>query len=241
MTPRLRKLGVTAHVTSALGWLGADLGFLALALVGLASQDAQLVRAAYLAMEVIGRVLIHVSPEPITFMLGVGCLFLHKQIQATEIGHTALHGAYDKLDDAAEFQSKTYSWDTPIDEESWRLGHNVKHHGNTNVAGRDPDIEFGSIRLTEQTPHDEHHRLQVPFALFVLFPNFGLLMNTHFTGLSDVIYGKKKLAQGRKLVSLGGAMQRETRRARGGRGGSGDRSAGCIRGVEQSDGGKKSQ
>jgi hypothetical protein len=54
MTPRLRKLGVTAHVTSALGWLGADLGFLALALVGLASQDAQLVRAAYLAMEVIG-------------------------------------------------------------------------------------------------------------------------------------------------------------------------------------------
>jgi hypothetical protein len=54
MTPRLRKLGLTAHVTSAVGWLGADLGFLALALVGLASQDAQMVRAAYLAMEVIG-------------------------------------------------------------------------------------------------------------------------------------------------------------------------------------------
>ena len=50
MTPRLRKLGLTAHLTSAMGWLGADLGFLALALVGLASQDAQRVRAAYLAM-----------------------------------------------------------------------------------------------------------------------------------------------------------------------------------------------
>jgi uncharacterized membrane protein len=54
MTPRLRKLGLTAHVTSAVGWLGADLGFLALALVGLASRDAQMVRAAYLAMQVIG-------------------------------------------------------------------------------------------------------------------------------------------------------------------------------------------
>ncbi|HEX7602079.1 MAG TPA: hypothetical protein VF316_10755, partial [Polyangiaceae bacterium] len=32
------------------------------------------------AMEVIGRVLIHVSPEPVTFLLGVGALYLHKQL-----------------------------------------------------------------------------------------------------------------------------------------------------------------
>ncbi len=54
MTPRLRKLGITAHLTFSVGWLGADVGFLALAIVGLASQDAQMVRAAYLAMELIG-------------------------------------------------------------------------------------------------------------------------------------------------------------------------------------------
>ena len=47
-------------------------------------------------MEVIGRVLIHISPEPVTFALGVGALWIHKQLQATEIGHTALHGAYDR-------------------------------------------------------------------------------------------------------------------------------------------------
>lgn len=144
------------------------------------------------AMEVIGRVLIHVSPEPVTFVLGVGALYLHKQLQATEIGHTALHGAYDKLPGAEEFASKTYTWDTPIDEESWRYGHNVRHHGNTNVAGKDPDIHFGPVRLTEDTPHARHHRFQLPFTLGFLFPNFTFLMNLHFTGLNDAYFGNDR-------------------------------------------------
>jgi hypothetical protein len=53
MTPHLRKFALTAHVTSSVGWLGAVAGFLALAIAGLTSQDAQLVRAAYLATELI--------------------------------------------------------------------------------------------------------------------------------------------------------------------------------------------
>ncbi len=53
MTPHLRRFALTAHVTSSVGWLGAVAGFLALAVAGLTSQDAQLVRAAYLAMELI--------------------------------------------------------------------------------------------------------------------------------------------------------------------------------------------
>jgi len=51
MTPRLRKFALTAHVTSSVGWLGAVVVFLALAVVGLTSQDAQTVRGAYLVME----------------------------------------------------------------------------------------------------------------------------------------------------------------------------------------------
>ena len=51
MTPRLRKFALTAHVVSSVGFLGAVAGFLALAVAGLTSQDAQTVRAAYLAME----------------------------------------------------------------------------------------------------------------------------------------------------------------------------------------------
>lgn len=54
MTPRLRKAALTAHVTFSVGWLGAIAGFLALAVGGLASEDAQTVRAVYLTMELTG-------------------------------------------------------------------------------------------------------------------------------------------------------------------------------------------
>ncbi|MEU0042901.1 hypothetical protein [Streptomyces werraensis] len=54
MNPRLRKLTLTAHVTSSVGWLGAVAVFLVLAAVGLSSDDAQTVRGAYLAIEPTG-------------------------------------------------------------------------------------------------------------------------------------------------------------------------------------------
>lgn len=51
MPPRLRKFALTAHVTCSVGWLGAIVAFLALAIVGLTSHDDQTVRGAYLVME----------------------------------------------------------------------------------------------------------------------------------------------------------------------------------------------
>jgi hypothetical protein len=51
MSPRQGKLALTAHVVSSVGWLGAIVAFLALAIVGLSSQDAQLVRGVYLVAE----------------------------------------------------------------------------------------------------------------------------------------------------------------------------------------------
>jgi hypothetical protein len=58
MRPNVRKFVRTVHVTVTVGWLGAVVGFLALAIAGLASQDAQLVRACYLAMDLITRFVI---------------------------------------------------------------------------------------------------------------------------------------------------------------------------------------
>jgi hypothetical protein len=51
MAPNLRKLVLTVHVTASVGWLVAVATFLALAVAGLISRDAQVVRAAYLSME----------------------------------------------------------------------------------------------------------------------------------------------------------------------------------------------
>jgi hypothetical protein len=58
MTPGLRKVALTAHVISSVGWLGAVAAFLALALAGLFSQNAVTVQAAYLAMELTTRFII---------------------------------------------------------------------------------------------------------------------------------------------------------------------------------------
>src|ERR1700739_4132295 len=55
MTPGFRKLNLTAHVTSSVGWLGAVACFLVLSVVGLISHDAETVRGTYLAMNLIGQ------------------------------------------------------------------------------------------------------------------------------------------------------------------------------------------
>ncbi len=58
MTPGLRKLALTAHVTTSVGWLGAVAGFLALAIAGLAGDVPATVRGAYVAADVVTRTVI---------------------------------------------------------------------------------------------------------------------------------------------------------------------------------------
>lgn len=50
MAPGLRRLTFTTHVTSSVGWIGAVLVFLALAVIAMTSQDERTVRGAYLVM-----------------------------------------------------------------------------------------------------------------------------------------------------------------------------------------------
>jgi hypothetical protein len=62
LSPSLRRLALTVHIVVAVGWLGAVLSFLALAVTGLVGSAAQTVRAAYLAASVItGAVIVPVS------------------------------------------------------------------------------------------------------------------------------------------------------------------------------------
>ena len=51
VTPGLRKFALTLHVVASVGWIGIVAGFIALAVAGLFSSDANLVRASYLAMD----------------------------------------------------------------------------------------------------------------------------------------------------------------------------------------------
>lgn len=51
LTGGLRKFALTAHVVVSVGWIGAVACFLALAIAGVASPDAELVRGVYRAMQ----------------------------------------------------------------------------------------------------------------------------------------------------------------------------------------------
>jgi hypothetical protein len=54
MTPGLRKFALIVHLTSSIGWIGAVVAYLALGVSAVTSQDAQMVRAAWIAMDLTG-------------------------------------------------------------------------------------------------------------------------------------------------------------------------------------------
>jgi hypothetical protein len=54
MPSAVRKLVLTIHITTSVGWMGAVASFLVLSIAGLLSQDAETVRGVYLAMNLIG-------------------------------------------------------------------------------------------------------------------------------------------------------------------------------------------
>lgn len=54
MSPSLRKLILSVHLVASVGWIGAAAAYLALAVAALNSQNMQTLRAAWVAMEIIG-------------------------------------------------------------------------------------------------------------------------------------------------------------------------------------------
>lgn len=154
----------------------------------LGEQDAEHIRGIDTLsrrLEWIGRGLIHFSLDPVTFSVGTAALWAHKTLELMEIGHMALHGAYDGLPQAERFQSTTFHWKAPIDEAKWRLGHNVRHHQYTNIQGRDPDLNFGGLRLSPRIPYRGLHKLQPASNIFSWF-GFTSAINLHVSGVLDV-------------------------------------------------------
>ncbi len=144
--------------------------------------------------EIAGRGLLWFGPGPVSFLGGVSLLWLHKQLQMTEIGHTTLHGAFNRIEGADDFRSASFAWrGVPIDEASWIAAHNGRHHGLTNVVGEDPDMEFGRARLTDRTPHRAHHQWQLASVL-VSFPFFTLAMAAHSAGITALYFAENESA-----------------------------------------------
>lgn len=54
MTPSVRKVALSAHLTFSVGWIGAVIVYLALGIGAVSTTDAETIRAAWVAMELTG-------------------------------------------------------------------------------------------------------------------------------------------------------------------------------------------
>ncbi len=70
-----------------------------------------------------------------------------------------MHAQWDWMRDPA-IQSTSWEWDTACPSDMWRHSHNVVHHTWTNVIGRDPDVGYGVLRVTEAQSWSSKYLLQ---------------------------------------------------------------------------------
>lgn len=148
------------------------------------------VRKISRASETLGRALLHFSLDPFTWSAGVFSLWIHNQLETIEIGHSALHGAWDGLAGAEALYSDKFYWSTPVSEEGWKREHNVLHHQYTNIVGRDPDLNYGTLRVTPKTSWMPFHLVQVG-QFFWTAPVFMWVIGLYATGITDVMSSNK--------------------------------------------------
>jgi len=99
--------------------------------------------------------------DPFSWLLGVAALANAKILDNMEIGHNVMHGQYDWTNDPALY-SQAYDWDIACDAGQWRHYHNYIHHTFTNIIGKDRDVGYGFLRMSECQPWNPGHLLQ-PF------------------------------------------------------------------------------
>ncbi len=102
-------------------------------------------------LEVAGRALLFVGFLPPAWIGGTAALALSKILDNMEIGHNVMHGQYDWMNDP-RLDGKTFEWDTACPSDQWRYSHNYMHHTYTNIVGKDRDIGYGILRMSEDEP-----------------------------------------------------------------------------------------
>jgi len=102
-------------------------------------------------LEVTGRGLLFLGFLPPAWIGGTAALSLSKILDNMEIGHNVMHGQYDWTGDE-RLNGKTFEWDTACPADQWRHSHNYMHHTHTNIVGKDRDIGYGILRMSEDEP-----------------------------------------------------------------------------------------
>jgi NADPH-dependent stearoyl-CoA 9-desaturase len=141
-----------------------------------------------------------------TSVFGLG---IAKILENMELGHNIMHGQWDWMRDP-QIQSGTWEWDSVCPSDQWKHSHNVVHHTWTNVLGRDRDIGYEVLRVTELQPWRPRHLVQ-PVYNFAIGLLFEWAVALHDLELAKLERGEQKLSDysvmlraiGRKIARQG--------------------------------------
>src|SRR5690554_7027063 len=85
---------------------------------------------------------------PPVWLLGTALLGVSKIVENMELGHNVMHGQFDWLNDP-HLNGANYDWDTIATGDDWKYTHNYIHHTYTNIVGKDHDVGYGLLRVSE--------------------------------------------------------------------------------------------
>ncbi|RYG77346.1 acyl-CoA desaturase [Yimella sp. RIT 621] len=85
------------------------------------------------------------------FLLGIAGVSMGKILENMEIGHNVLHGQWDWMRDP-DIHSTTWEWDFVAPARGWQHTHNDLHHTYTNVMGKDRDVGYNILRISDEQP-----------------------------------------------------------------------------------------
>ena len=164
-------------------------------------RDADYIRSVIRAqrgLEVAGRGLLWAGVFPPAWVAGTAALSLSKILDNMEIGHNVMHGQYEWMNDP-KLSGKQFEWDTACPADQWRHSHNYMHHTHTNIVGKDRDIGYGVLRMSEEQPWKPYY-LGNPLwaALLATFFEYGVAL--HDLEVERIAEGEITLADKRELL-----------------------------------------
>ncbi|GAA6527437.1 acyl-CoA desaturase [Intrasporangium sp. DVR] len=121
-------------------------------------------------LELAGRAALLFSRKRSALVAGTAMLSVAKILENMEIGHNVLHGQWDWMRDP-DIHSTTWEWDFVTPAAAWKHTHNDLHHTWTNVLGKDKDVGYSTLRMSDEQPWQPHNLLN-PVINMVLAPFF---------------------------------------------------------------------
>lgn len=127
---------------------------------------------------------------PPVWVIGTGLLGISKIVENMELGHNVMHGQFDWLNDPS-LNGANYDWDTMATGDDWKYTHNYVHHTYTNIVGKDHDVGYGLLRVSESQKWEPRFLFNIPLAiqLMVFFERYVGVQNLH---LEDALVYKTK-------------------------------------------------